>query len=67
MHKLAHFGYPERNVETAQLLLDAGADITAKDKDGKTPLDVLLDNSMRNSDLMKLYRKHADKAAPKKR
>jgi ankyrin repeat protein len=67
LHKLAWFGYPQSNVETAQLLLDAGADITARNKEGKTPLEVLLDNSMRNSDLVKLYRKYADKAAAKKR
>lgn len=63
LHKLAWFGYPERNVETAQILLDTGADITARNKDGKTPLDVLLDNSMRNSDLVKLYRNHTDKTS----
>jgi ankyrin repeat protein len=61
LHKLAWFGYPQRNIETAQRLLDAGADITAKNKEGKTPLDILLDNSLRNNDLVNLYRKYTDK------
>jgi ankyrin repeat protein len=61
LHKLAWFGYPEKNVETARILLDVGADITARNKDGVTPLDVLLDNSMPNDDLIKLYRKYYDK------
>jgi ankyrin repeat protein len=56
LHKLAWFGYPEKNVETAQILLDAGADIIAKNSEGQTPLDVLLANDYRNGDLVNLYR-----------
>jgi ankyrin repeat protein len=63
LHKLAWYGYPPKNVETAQLLLDAGADITAKNKEGKTPLDILLDNSFQNPDLVKLYRKYSEQAS----
>lgn len=66
LHKLAWFGYPQENVEAALMLLDAGADITAKNKDGKTPLDVLNENSMRNGDLVKLYRKYADRKPSKR-
>jgi ankyrin repeat protein len=56
LHKLAWFGYPEKNVQTARLLLEAGADIRAKNHDGKTPLDILLDNSFQNQELVRLYR-----------
>jgi ankyrin repeat protein len=66
LHQLAWFGYPQENVESAQLLLEAGADIRAKTVDGKTPLDILLDNSMRNEDLVQLYRKYADKSSSKR-
>jgi ankyrin repeat protein len=66
LHKLARFGYPQKNVEAAQMLLDAGADIAARNRDGKTPLDLLLGNSMRNSDLVELYRKYTAKAASKR-
>ena len=31
LHKLAWFGYPEKNVQTARLLLEAGADIRAEE------------------------------------
>ena len=61
LHKLAWFGYPKKNVQTAQLLLDAGADINAKNHEGKTPLDILLDNSFQNQELVRLYRKSAGK------
>ena len=58
LHKLAWYGYPEKNVETARLLLEAGADIHARNADGHTPLDVLLDNEYRNIRLVELYRKY---------
>jgi len=61
LHKLAWFGYPEKNVQTARLLLNAGADIRAKNHEGKTPLDILLDNSFQNQELVKLYREYAGK------
>jgi ankyrin repeat protein len=61
LHKLAWFGYPEKNVKTAQLLLDAGADIKGKNKDGKTPLEILLNNSYQNRDLVSLYRRYSGK------
>jgi len=59
LHKLARFGYPEKDVQTARLLLEAGADIRARNHDGKTPLDILLDNSFQNQELVKLYRESA--------
>jgi ankyrin repeat protein len=62
LHKLAWYGYLEKNIETAQILFDAGADITSRNNDGKTPLDILLDNSFQNPNLVKLYRKYAAKA-----
>ena len=65
MHKLAWFGYPTRNIETAQVLLDAGADINARNADGKTPLDILLENEYRNAGLVELYRKYAAQAPSK--
>ena len=39
-------------------MLEAGADIHAKNADGHTPLDVLLDNDYRNIRLVELYRKY---------
>jgi ankyrin repeat protein len=65
LHKLAWFGYPQNNVQTARILLDAGADITVKNKQGKTPLDILLDNSLRNKDLVELYRHNSGNKATK--
>ncbi len=59
LHKLAWFGYPEKNLQTARLLLNAGADIRAKNHEGKTPLDILLDNSLQNQELVKLFREAA--------
>jgi ankyrin repeat protein len=59
LHKLAWFGCPEENIETARMLIDAGADVNARNNDGKTPLEVLLNNSLRNENLVQLYRKHA--------
>ena len=66
LHKLAWFVYPQLNVESAQILLDAGADIAAKNQDGKTPLDILLDNSMKNDDLVKLFHEYADKKSSRR-
>jgi len=59
LHKLAWFGYPQENIKSAQTLLDAGADVNAKNHDGKTPLDILSDNKFRNEGLVKLYRNYA--------
>jgi ankyrin repeat protein len=64
LHKLAWYGYPAKNIEAARILLAAGADMNATNYDGKTPLDVLLDNSLRNGGLVKLYRDHAGKTSP---
>ena len=61
LHKLAWFGYPKQNVETARILLEAGADIGLKNSNGKTPLDIIVDNSFKNSDLVELYRSYAAK------
>jgi ankyrin repeat protein len=63
LHKIAWSGGPERNVETAKILFDAGTDMAAKNKDGKTPFDVLLDNSLRTSALVEIYRNHANKTS----
>jgi len=63
LHKLAWYGYPDKNIQTARILLGAGADITVRNKDGKTPLDVLLDNSLRNEELVRLYQRHARAAS----
>ena len=38
-----HIAVSERNLETMQLLVDAGSDPTLKDDDGKTPLHLALD------------------------
>jgi ankyrin repeat protein len=65
LHKLAWYGYPEKNVKTAQVLLAAGADIIARNKDGKTPLDILEANGYRNENLVRLYRKHSGMALSK--
>jgi ankyrin repeat protein len=52
-------------VETARILLEAGADLRVKNSDGKTPLDILLDNSFKNQDLVALFQAHAAKANAK--
>jgi ankyrin repeat protein len=59
LHKLAWFGYPQENIRSAQILLDAGADVNVKNRQGKTPLDILLENTLRNEDLVRLYRSYA--------
>jgi hypothetical protein len=46
--------------------LDAGADVSAKNDDGKTPLDILLDNGFRNEELVKLNRSCSEKGAVKR-
>jgi len=61
---LARLGSAERNIETAQRLLDAGSDITAQNNDGKTPLDILLGNRLRNPRLVELFRRHAGRGSP---
>jgi len=66
LHKLAWYGYPEKNIETAKILLDAGADINAKNDDGKTPLDILLDNSFQNPGLVEVFRHHINPKGPSK-
>jgi len=67
LHKLAWFGYPEENIRSAQTLLDAGADVNAKNRDGKTPLDILSDNQFQNDGLVKLYREYSKRAKPRGR
>ena len=65
LHKLAWFGYPEKNIRSAQILLEAGADVNARNRDGKTPLDILLDNRFQNERLVKLYREYSKRAKPR--
>ena len=65
LHKLAWFGYPEENIRSAQTLLDAGADVNTKNREGKTPLDILMDNQFRNEGLVKLYREYSNRAKPR--
>lgn len=61
LHKIAHYGCSEALVSEAQALFSAGADITAKNEEGKTPLDVLLGNSLRNELLVDAFRAYAEK------
>ena len=55
MHAVAEDG----TLEMVQILVEAGADVNAKNRDGKTPLDLAHKNKHR--DVEKLLRKHGAK------
>jgi uncharacterized protein len=61
LHKIAQYGCSEALVPEAQALFGAGADITAKNEEGKTPMDILLANSLRNELLVAAFRAYAEK------
>ena len=56
-----HYAAYSSQKEVAELLIDKGADVNAKDKNGKTPLDWAVDSPYSDEETADLLRKHGGK------
>jgi len=56
-----HYAAYSSQKEVAELLIDKGADVNAKDKNGKTPLDWAVDSPYSDEETAALLRKHGGK------